>query len=87
MTMDQAIWKGIHHTCFHIAEQAPIYKGQMKETFGYVETTIAAKQVLAGTYDYPSDFDQATKELCESCTRIWLGILENPVNITIFHVR
>ena len=48
--VEQAIWNGIHHKCFHLAEQAPICKGPMREAFGYLATTIAARQVLAGTY-------------------------------------
>ncbi len=71
--VEQAIWNGIHHKHFHIAEQAPICQGPMRAAFGYLATTIAACQVLAGTYNYPPEFDQATKELCEFCARIKLG--------------
>ncbi|MEJ2137350.1 MAG: hypothetical protein P8X86_19155, partial [Desulfofustis sp.] len=81
--VEQAIWNGIHHQRFHIAEQAPICKGAMREAFGYLATTIAARQVLAGTYRYPPHFDQATRELCEACARIRLGIPPRSVDTSI----
>jgi hypothetical protein len=72
--VEQAIFNGIHKQRFYPAEQAPIYKGNMRDAFGYLATTIAAKQVLAGTYWYPSWCDDATKELCEACAEIRLGV-------------
>ena len=51
---------GVHKKCFYLAEQALICKGSMHDVFGYLATTIAVRQVLAGTYSYPADFDQAT---------------------------
>ena len=83
--VEQAIWNGIHHKRFHLAEQAPICQGTMREQFGYLATTIAARQVLAGTYKYPPDFDQATRELCEACARIRLGVPADSVNTTVKH--
>ena len=44
--VEQAIWDGIHNKHFYLAEQAPICKGPMREAFGYLATTIAARQVL-----------------------------------------
>ena len=58
--VEKAIWGGIHNKRFYLGEQAPICKGSMRDAFGYLATTIAARQVLAGTYSYPEDFDQAT---------------------------
>ena len=43
----------------YLGEQALIFKGSMHNAFGYLVTTIAARQVLTGTYSYPEDFDQA----------------------------
>ena len=81
--VEQAIWNGIHRQRFYLAEQAPICKGEMREAFGYLATTIAAKQVLAGTYDYPADFDEATREICEVCAAIRLGVPARSVNSKI----
>ena len=83
--VEQAIWNGIHNKRFYLAEQAPICQGPMREAFGYLATTIAAKQVLAGTYNYPPDFDQATKEICESCARIRMGVPANSVKTKVSH--
>ncbi len=47
--VEQAIWNGIHNKRFYLEEQAPICQGPMREAFGYLVTTIAAQQVLAGT--------------------------------------
>ena len=61
--VEKAIWGEIHNKQFYLGEQAPICKGSMRDAFGYLATTIAARQVLAGTYSYPEGFDQATREL------------------------
>jgi len=55
----------------------------MREAFGYLATTIAARQVLAGTYQFPPDFDEATKELCVACAAIRLGVPANSVDTKI----
>ena len=83
--VEQAIWNGIHNKRFYLAEQAPICQGPMREAFGYLATTIAARQVLEGSYNYPADFDEATKELCEACARIRLGVPARSVNTTVKH--
>ena len=61
--IERAIWGGIHNQRFYLGEQAPICKGMMRDAFGYLETTITARQVLEGTYNYPNWFDEATREL------------------------
>jgi hypothetical protein len=33
-----------------------------------------ARAILAGSYEYPPGFDQATREIFEECTTIWLTI-------------
>ncbi len=33
-----------------------------------------------GTYVYPSDFDQATKEICKECAKIWAMIPQNSLD-------
>ena len=69
--VEQAIWNGIHHKRFYLAEQAPICQGPMQDAFGYIAMMIAAQHVLEDSYDYPDDFDEAaTKELCRACARI-----------------
>ena len=81
--VENVLWSNIHNQRFYLGEQAPICKGQMRNAFGYLATTIAARQVLARTYTYPAEFDQATKELCEVCAKIRLGVRADSVNTTI----
>ena len=81
--MEREIFDRIHNKRFYTAEQAPIYKGPMREAFGYLATNIAARQVLEGSYDYPEWFDPATKELCKECAQIRLGGPARSVDTTI----
>ena len=81
--VERAIFDRIHNKRFYTAEQAPLCKGPMREACGYLATTIAARQVLEGSYDYPEWFDPATKELCEECAQIRLGVPARSVDTTI----
>ncbi len=83
--VEQAIWQGIHHKCFYLAEKAPIFHGPMREAFGCLATMIAARQVLEDSYAYPDNFDEAKKDLCKACARIQLGVPPCLVNTTIKH--
>jgi len=83
--VEQAIWNGIHNKRFYLAEQAPICKGPMREAFGYLATTIAARQVLEDSYNNPEWFDEVTKELCKACTRNRLVVPAHSVETTIKH--
>ena len=57
----------------------------MRDAFGYLATTIAARQVLEGSYRYPDWFDKATKELCQVCAKIRLGVPANSVDTIVCH--
>ena len=78
--MQTAIWDEIHGRRFYLAEQAPICQGTLREDFGYMAATEVAKSVLEGTYEYPADFDPATRELIEECARIRQKIPPNSVS-------
>ena len=85
--VEKAIFEVIHNKRFYLGEQAPICKGSIREAFGYLATTIAARQVLARTYSYPEDFDQATRELCEAGAEIRLGIPPGSLGTKISHIE
>ena len=51
--------------------------------FGYISISLPARAVLNETYDYPSDFDQPTRELCEECAEICSGIPKGSVPMSI----
>jgi hypothetical protein len=79
-SVQNAIWDNIHCMRFRLAEAAPICLDPMlREAFGYIATTKMAQAILAGTYQYPPNFDQATKEICEECSRICLMIPQDLV--------
>jgi hypothetical protein len=69
-SVQQAIFDNIHQKQFFLAEAASICTGRPRGQFGYNAVTRTAKAILKGSYVYPEDFDQATKEICLECARI-----------------
>ena len=59
--VERIIFDKINNKRFYTAEQAPICNGPTQEAFDYLATTIAASQLLDGSYDYPECFNQARK--------------------------
>jgi hypothetical protein len=51
--------------------------------FGYNATTIAARRILRGTFVYPPEFDEATKEILQECAAIRLLVPKDSVSTTI----
>ena len=71
------IFNEIHNKRFYLAEEAPICQGELRGEFGYQAFSPTAKAILAGTYEYPDSFDQATREICEECAMIRHPITAN----------
>ena len=63
--MNKAIRYEVHQKRYFLAESAPICKGQLKGDFGYLATSHSAKTFTDGTYAFPDNMDEATKEICE----------------------
>ena len=82
-SVQQAIFDNIHRKHFYLAEAAPACNGQLRGMFGYNATTATAQQILEGSYTYPEDFDQATKEICEECAWIRLLVPKDSMNLEI----
>ena len=82
-TVNNAIWTDIHHKRFHLAEEAPVCQGQLRQDLGYNAVSETARAILDGTYVYPASFDQATKELCQECARIRQIVPKDSVRIKI----
>ena len=80
-TVHEAIWANIHYKRLYLAEEAPICQGQLRSDFGYNAATQVAEDILEGRYEFPEDFDQATRELCEECALIRKIIPKNSVKI------
>jgi len=82
-TVNTAIWMEIHQKLFHLAEEAPVCHGQLRQDLGYNTVSETARAILDGTYVYPASFDQATKELCEECALIRQIVPKDSVSIKI----
>ena len=59
-----AIFWEIHQKRFFLAEEAPICQGSIRSDLGYLTRTDVAEEILRGTYPYPPDFNEATRDLC-----------------------
>ena len=73
----EAIFTNIHQKRFFLAEAAPICSRPLCGQFGYNATLRTAKAILDDTYEFPPNFDQATKEILLECARIRVMI---PIN-------
>jgi hypothetical protein len=81
--LQKAIWSNIHEKHFHLAKLAPLCSGTLRGTFGYNAICQTSHEILEGTYIYPPDFDQATKEILQECAAIRLQIPKSLVNSII----
>jgi hypothetical protein len=79
-TVQSAIFDNMHWKRFFLAEEAPICSGPLRGQFGYNTITKTAKAILSGQDDYPPNFDQATREICEECARICCMILKDTIS-------
>ena len=68
--VEHMIWEEIHGKRFYLAEQAPICKGRLRQEFGYMANTEAAKKVLAGEYEPCANIHQGTKELLDEVAEL-----------------
>jgi hypothetical protein len=81
--VEEAIFNNIHRKRFYLAETAPACNGRLRGLFGYNAATVTAERILNGSYEYPDDFDQATREICEECAKIRLKIPKDSMNLSI----
>jgi hypothetical protein len=82
-SMHPVIWDNIHHKRFHLSKDAPICKGELRADFRYNAVSPVAHAILECTYQFPADFNEATRELCKECSRIRLNIPKNSIRTTI----
>jgi hypothetical protein len=69
--VQKVIWSEVHQSRYHMAEEAPICQGRLLGEFGYNAATLAARQVLNGTYEFGEDFfHEATRRFMESVAEI-----------------
>jgi hypothetical protein len=72
--MQEAIWDNIHRKRFHLAELAPLCQEPLRGTFRYNAICQTSQEILDGMYEYPPEFDEATKEILQECVLIRLKI-------------
>ena len=89
--VQEAIFNNIHRKRFFLAEAALICSGGLRGSFGYNSTTRTARAILNGTYIFPPDFDQATREILKECASIHVifeggleGTMEGASRINVF---
>jgi hypothetical protein len=68
--VQEAIFDNIHRQRFFLAKSMPICQGHLRGWFGYNAVSSTSCAVLDGTFVYPKDFDEATKEICRECAEI-----------------
>eukprot|EP00956_Cyclotella_meneghiniana_P026049 scaffold55510_cov37-Cyclotella_meneghiniana.AAC.1 len=68
--VQNVIWREVHQKRYHMAEEAPICQGALRGQFGYNATSLAAKQVLAGTYEFEDDFHNGTARIMKAIADI-----------------
>ena len=81
--LHEAIWENIHRKRFYLAEEAPMCSSQLRGIFGYNSISPTANAILEGTYAYPPEFDEATKEIPKECASIRIRVPKNSVTTTI----
>jgi hypothetical protein len=79
--VEQAIFNEIHGKRFYLADQALICKGKLCGDFGYMANTPAAQEALAGTYEFPLNCHEGTKDLIMEAAQIRKLIPANSVDL------
>jgi hypothetical protein len=85
--VQEAIFNKVHRKQYNLAEDAPICKGALWGQFGYSATSPTAQSILDGTYNFPSDIDEATKELFVEIAQIHSVVPPNSVTRIISRER
>ncbi len=85
--LHEAIWDNIHRKCFYLAKEASMCSGPLRGTFGYNSIIPTARDILEGTYKYPPNSNEATKEILQECRLICLCVPKNSVSLTIAPVE
>ncbi len=85
--VQDAIFNEVHQKRYNLAEEAPICQGTLRGQFGYTATSPTAQSVLDGTYNFPPDMDDATRELFEEIAHIRSKVLLDSVNGLISQER
>jgi hypothetical protein len=86
-TVQEAIFTEVHWKRYNLAEEAPICCGALRGQFRYISTSSMAQTILDGTYDFPPNMDEATKELFVEIAQIGSIVPPNSVSGVILRER
>lgn len=78
--VQQDICSEVHQLSYHLVEEAPICQGDLRGQFGYNASTLAARQVLAGIYQFGEEFHEGTKCICKATADIRRVVKEDLVD-------
>ncbi len=81
--VQDTIFNEVHRKRYNMAKEAPICQGTLCSQFGYTATSPTARSVLDGTYNFPPDMDDATRELFEEIAHIHSKVPSDSVNSLI----
>jgi hypothetical protein len=62
-SVQEAIFTEVHRKRYNLVEEALICHGALRGQFSYISTSPMAQTILDGTYNFPPNMDEATKEL------------------------
>ncbi len=85
--VQDATFNEVHQKRYNLAEEAPICQGTLRGQFENTATSPTAQSVLDGTYDFPPDMDNATRELFEEIAHICSKVPLDSVNGLISRER
>jgi hypothetical protein len=85
--VQEGIFNEVHRKQYNLAEDVPICKGALWGQFGYSAISPTAQSVLDGMYNFPSNIDEATKELFVEIAQIRSVVPPNSVTRIISRER
>jgi hypothetical protein len=86
-SVQEAIFTEVHWKRYNLAEEALICRGALRGQFGYISTSPTAQTILDGTYNFPPNMDEATKELFVENAQIQSIVPPNSVSGVILRER
>jgi hypothetical protein len=81
--LQEAIWNNIHRKRFYLAKELLLCSGQLQGSFRYNAVSPTAKMILDSTFEFPPNFDEATKEILQESARIQITVPKNSVETRI----
>jgi hypothetical protein len=81
--LQEAIWNNIHRSASTLQRRRQCTWDRYKGPSDTTRSPQLQKMILEGTFKYPPDFDEATKEILQECARIGLLVPKDMVGTGI----